>query len=366
MNRHASNWVSAPFLVCSSVLACISVVDLLWSRPAARVVIERDPHIVAVPDSDLGYRPRENLSARIRCWKEDSLVYEVRYDFDRFSRRIVPQLTVGSDEESTGHKAVEEPRHALFMGGSGVFGENIDNEETLPAHFARVADGYHVYNYAFSGYGPQQMYELLRSSRVVEAVAESSGILLYGFIPDHIRRANGTYITLNWGSGFPRYVIDGDKLIRRGSFADSQRCKISFFNLLRSSASLNRLAGTIDNLISLRRSEWKTFLALVAASRDVYGEAFDGDFYVFHWPLTEGLFDDFGDSLQARGVTVLDLAAFGAAPPAQDETVPFDPHPNGRYNAKIAQALSRALRECRAEARFSGMRSSDAFSEADH
>jgi hypothetical protein len=346
--RHGPSWASGIFLTTGTTLLLVFFVDVFWQTGPPPVVLERRPERAAQPDVRLGYRPIPESEVLITCWKDDERIYDVSYHFDKYSRRIVPQherdyaWREGSRESD---RSASSRQHAIFMGGSGVFGENLNDEESLPAQFARHTHGYHVYNYAFSGYGPQQMLERLRSPSFTVEVPEQEGVLLYGYIPDHVGRANGSYSPLAWGSNFPRYIFHGGRLRRNQSFATTQRCRISFFNLLRSSSILNRIALLVEAAHNRRPSNWETFLTLVEQSRDEYLRHYRGRFFTFLWPSSKREYRALADSLRARHVESIDLERYGVRAVTVEDLIPYDNHPNGSYNARAAKALGQAVEE---------------------
>ncbi|OQY36439.1 MAG: hypothetical protein B6243_03195 [Anaerolineaceae bacterium 4572_5.2] len=109
-------------------------------------------------DDLLGYIPVPNT--RVNSIKKlgDDLIYDVEYSIDQYSRREVPGLEFRvSGSETSNTKPETRNQFILFFGGSFIFGEGLNDDETLPAHVGRLAPRYRPYNYGLSGYGPQQM-----------------------------------------------------------------------------------------------------------------------------------------------------------------------------------------------------------------
>jgi hypothetical protein len=127
----------------------------------------------------LGYGPVPGRS--VRAWKTvgRDRAYDVSYTIDEHGTR----LTRGS---------IQGPGTFLFFGGSFVFGEGIDDEETLPFFFSRqLGFRYNVLNLGFSGYGPHQMLRALEIGQFVEAVAEPVVAAIYVGGPSHVFRLAG-------------------------------------------------------------------------------------------------------------------------------------------------------------------------------
>ena len=327
----ATGAFAGPFLLTTTLLGLIVIVDAAWRAPTPAVLLEKHPPRYWQPDPALGYRPLVDTDVSITCWRKSRRVYQVSCTFDEFGRRRTPD-----DPED------RPVAHAIFMGNSCVFGENVADDQTLPSHFAAQTTGFAVYNYGFIGWGPQQMLALLQSGQLRAQVPQRSGLLLYGLLPDHVRRVNGSYTATAWGGRFPRYVLrDGDP-VHAGSFADSQPRRIAWFNLLRSSPALDYVARRIDDAWGYTPSRWRMLLEVVRRSKVEYERRFDGSFVVFIWPFGGRHAIALADSLTSRGIRVLDLAAIGVPSPQPNQLVPYDAHPAGAYYATVAEALRAA------------------------
>ncbi len=179
-----------------------------------------------VSDDDLGVKPIPGIRARHAKYFQDKLVFDATYTIDAFSRRVVPKP-----------KAAEKATEALlFFGCSFTFGTGVEDDETLPAYMAQDLPRFHVYNYAFQGYGPQHMLAKLEEDTLADELDENRAFLLYVFIPDHIRRVIGSRkVVCGWAYGdrFPYYDYDGHGVIRRfGSFATGRPWRQRWYGLL--------------------------------------------------------------------------------------------------------------------------------------
>jgi hypothetical protein len=323
---------AGPCLSVSLLLGFISAADMLWRSPTPAVILEKHPPRYWRSDSMLGYRPLADTTVSIACWRNRNRIYQVSCSFDRFGRRHTPE-----DPADT------PVSHTIFMGNSCTFGENVADDQTLPAHFARLTAGIAVYNYGFIGWGPQQMLALLESGELASQVPQTRGLMVYGVIPDHVRRVNGSYSATAWGEQFPRYEIKDGTPQRVGSFAGSQPRRMACFRLLRSSPTLDYLARRMDRITGASPGGWKTLLSVVRRSSMEYRRQFEGSFVVFIWPFGDPQTRAMADSLAAYGIHVIDLASRGISPPRPEQLVPFDPHPAGSYYDLVARELVTAL-----------------------
>ncbi len=326
-----ARWLTGPAVSAFAIVLVFVLCDALLPvlRPSFAVEWQGGGF---VEDPLLGYRPAASAATRAVGRYGKQVIYDLTYSTDSLSRRVVVDSSSGAGS-----------MHAVFAGGSFVFGDAVSDWETLPSQFAALTDDYVVYNYGCTGYGAQQMYAKLTSGSLGEEVAETSGIMLYCMHPDHIDRAVGSFRTLGWGKTFPRFVLEGDSLTLRGSFAVSQNTRVRVFDLIRRSPTARRIAMAADARSKQSRGDELT-VALVRESAEQYLSQFEGRFYVCLWPNRDPRSRGFVRKVTGDGVPLLDLEALGVPLLSSRYQVPHDGHPTGEYYRLTAQALVRALR----------------------
>jgi hypothetical protein len=152
----------------------------------------------------LGYKPIPSADERAFLKDGDRFVFDVAYRTDAYGRRRCPEPS----QPATNFTA--------FFGGSFTFGEGLADADTLPAQFAARTPEMHVYNYGFSGYGPQQVIAKLEEKRLAEEIPQSNGTLVYVFMSAHVRRAIGSLrMWAQWGRHFPYYAYGEDGSVER-------------------------------------------------------------------------------------------------------------------------------------------------------
>ena len=100
----------------------------------------------------LGYRYRQGLQplkAKLVGKTSGRTIYDVIYSFDERGNRASSQ-----PPDPQAHPQV------IFLGGSFMFGEGLNDQDTLPSQFSMVA-GRRVVNAGMHGYGSHQAYRLL-------------------------------------------------------------------------------------------------------------------------------------------------------------------------------------------------------------
>lgn len=295
---------------------------------ASRVSGE-DPYLFAFSET-MGYVPQPNAEARAYKREGGELLYDVVYRTDEFGRRITPQSTPDAG------------RFILFFGCSYVWGEGVAEDETLPAHAARLMPGVRVYNYGFSGYGPQQMLAKLESGELPRELPEKSGTLVYVFMCDHVRRAVGALrMWAQWGRHFPYYTIDDDgALVRRGSFFTGRPWRSRFYDTLKR----EQIMAYFNVDIPIRTRPEDTVLAarIVSAARDRFLDAWpDGRFLtlIYPWiPECKGDSASFTAALTDAGVEVLDYSNL-LDMTAPGYRIPHDLHPAAQAHHAVAERL---------------------------
>jgi hypothetical protein len=132
---------------------------------------------------------------------DGQLVYDVEYHFDDQGRRKVP-----CDPKNPSLKI----RHLVVTGCSFVFGEGLEDNETLAAHLQKHYPG-KVYNLARSGGSVVDAIALMQTTQAWDALEPSAGTALVYFSLDlHMNRFMGTLMSIGrWN--------------QRGAFLDEDR-----------------------------------------------------------------------------------------------------------------------------------------------
>jgi hypothetical protein len=133
-------------------------------------------------DPELGWVPRAGFASARNVWGK-----RVSIDEQSLRRNGAP-----GDRGSA--------RPVLMVGDSFVFGDEVDDEETQPAHLEQIL-GAPVVNAGVFGYGIDQ--SVLRAERLVPELRPRA--LVLGFIPDDIERIS---ISVRTGAEKPYFELD--------------------------------------------------------------------------------------------------------------------------------------------------------------
>lgn len=293
-----------------------------------------DPMDFFVTGHDLGAVPRPHADVQAIKRFQGEVIYNVNYRIDAFSRRITPQPSVKAD------------KFLMYFGGSFVFGEGVEQDETIPAHVATLRPSARAYNYGFSGYGTQQMLAILESQDFENQITEPSGTLVYTFIDGHVRRAIGSFrMWITWGQHYPYYRMDGNSsVVRDGTFSTGRPWSSRFYDVLKREQILRYF--NVDLPIQVRHKDIDLTVAIIARAREIFLERYpDGRFVTMLYPRAEPFqvdLDYLRSALKTADIEVLDLTRLlDLKDPAY--FIRGDGHPNANAHAKVAAELSRCL-----------------------
>lgn len=292
-------------------------------------------------DRTLGNRLIPNTTSTQIKKIGDTTILSATYSSDSFGRRNTPRP----------EGAPPAHHFALFFGCSFTYGTGVANSETLPSQVAKLAPDWHVYNYAFQGYGPNHCLALLDLEDMRPQISEPDGVGVFVFIPDHVRRVVGTRkVVCTWphGENAPCYDWTPDGGVSyRGSFESAHPWRVWFYGLLSADQFFKYFkrdfpAGTNEN-------EKRLTAAILAAARDRFQKRFPGSRFVVAiypdhpnpraYPFRP---QEMIPYLKAVGLEVLDYSqAIDLTKPGM--TFEQDGHPTALAHEQLAPFLVRDL-----------------------
>jgi len=176
-----------------------------------------DNEIVAGKKQNVGYGPKNDTSFQVSAIRKnnDSIVYNVNYTFVN-GKRYIPNNMNSSNN------------HLYFLGCSHVFGDGLNDNQTLPYFVNKYANKkYKISNYGFSGYGTHQALSILKNEILLSKEIEenTNSCVIYSFIPAHFERAAGYKL---WDPNGPKYEVENNQLIFKGSFDENNFIKENY------------------------------------------------------------------------------------------------------------------------------------------
>ncbi|PJB15091.1 MAG: hypothetical protein CO118_05195 [Flavobacteriales bacterium CG_4_9_14_3_um_filter_32_8] len=325
-----SNLVLLVFLVLTVEIVCFVLLD-------SPEKYKKDFSLPFVPidhvANNIGTVPYADSVYHSVLIKDNKTVYDVNYTIDNNWKRVTP------DFDSTRSK------YALFFGCSIAFGEGLDDSLTFPCHFQNLTSEYNSYNFAYPGYGANQMLARMEFQNLTEQVKEKDGIGFYLFFMGHVSRVIGSMDTyVGWTSGSPYYYMKDGKLFRDRMFKNGRYWVSKFYELVYQTSIINYFKINFPN--KLQPKHYELTVEVIQASKEKYIEQFgNNNFYVILYPsykiVPKEDYELFKQLLAKKEIKYVDLDNFIEYD--ENHTLGGDPHPNGNTNKILVEELIKRL-----------------------
>lgn len=258
--------------------------------------------------------------------RNGELVYDVSYHTDFDGLR-----TTGDPNFSPDSPCI------LFFGCSFMFGEGVDDRDTLPYRVRELAGhGYVTRNFGGNGFGAHHMLERLLAADFQTKARCRATHAVYESIHDHIGRTTGSPRADGDPAG-PRFVVGSDATLRRdGNFRDGLFSFAAILQAMPDNQLIQRLRVKLYDEPDER--DWKHYARVVAASARRADELYPGiEFDVLHWDRSGG--HELAATLEAEGLDV--HLVHDVLPPVDDwegqYALRYDRHPTAAANELLAR-----------------------------
>jgi hypothetical protein len=229
----------------------------------------------------------------------------------------------------------------LFTGCSMMFGEGVNDDETLPAYFSAALDHRaNVVNLGFHGYGPHQMLRSLETDRTRPLLHGVVKQVVYEGIYDHPIRAAGKDA---WDVFGPSYVLAGDGVAYAGPFHG--RFVGLVRRVLRKSDFVTFVLDRVIPHAKPSDEDIERYARILERSAQLAREKLGAGFTVIYW-------DADGESsarvLARLRKTDLSIMLVSDVIPRSEWAglrIPGDVHPKPEVNRRLAAALAARFRE---------------------
>jgi hypothetical protein len=281
----------------------------------------------------LGYKPGASTRANSIKKQGDEVIYSVVYTIDENNRRVTPYQNPSNPN-----------KFLLLFGDSFVFGEGVEDDQTLPFHLSQLATEYRVYNYGFSGYGPQQMLARLEQPTFSSEISETDGLAVYMFIDAHVERAIGSMYVYNaWGADMPYYTVNWrGELEQQGSFRTGRPVLSTLYSRLAETEFARYYNLNIPG--RLRKGHYWLTARIIAEARDEFLQHYpDGQFYVAVYPDEGDYFEDIAPYLAEFQLKVLNYDEWLKLEAETGTAIKGDGHPTGTAHKQVAEWITQDL-----------------------
>lgn len=267
-----------------------------------------------------------------RTLKFDHELFDVRYGFDAQGRRVTPASDAKPQAE------------LLLFGCSFTFGYGLEDQETWAWKLGKLlGPAWRLSNYAYNGFGPQQMLTRLEEG-MVESPSAPERAALFLAIGHQIRRNAGLVYRHN-----VRYVLREDGRLERDGFTSDSPYTVLFLlpNYFNGSQLVRHISTGITEFFAnyYHNDFTKTYLAILEKSSRLLREKYNASLTVLLWPDVEYLEPE----LRQRGIVTLRARAMLPDWEAtKGDAYVIDPkwerHPNARAARELAEGLAAYFR----------------------
>ncbi|MDR4497566.1 MAG: hypothetical protein MRK02_06535 [Candidatus Scalindua sp.] len=329
-------------LICTIFIMELAALGIEYLTPKNNITYIDSP-AYKLRDPELRYWQKPDMISDESKLLDGKMIFkDVRYTFDQKGRRV-----------SLADKGTPS-KHALFFGGSFTFGSGVPDSQTLPSYFQQLSDHkYKAYNYGACGFGPGEMFIQLGRDNFFEDINLPTGIAVYSFISDHLRRS--TPYQINYFAERPRdntpifFSDDSHKrLLGPVKYSDINKLRI-IVDMYQRISTRSPLFRFIAKRVPLRYTSQEqatiTTAKIIIESKNRYIKRFNGDFYVLFWPRMISMKMNnkkiLIDLLKKENIHVIEV------PPmtdTNDSTIhPADDHPSPKEYRWVAECLNTLL-----------------------
>jgi hypothetical protein len=275
--------------------------------------------------SDLGFQPPPGRHTSKKLTSKGEVVYDAVYSIGEDGFRITPIIHTGASI------------YINFFGCSLMFGEGLNDDETLPYFLHELDLRVSVKNFAWHGYGAHQALRILESTR------DTRGDI--NFLLTSPWHAERSACVPDYSKGSPRYILSDD-----GRVALDGTCGFQF-NLVHRVLNRSYIYQLIR--VALREDQDRQIdLYLAIIERMNYlSQARNQRFIIGFYKAENAWFtgkysnETIVEQFMRMGIEVIDLTLARSADQLSREYYlhPLDKHPSAQANKVRAKLLAEYL-----------------------
>ena len=263
-------------------------------------------------NENYGYHPKINKIFEEKFYKNQSLFKKINYTVNNYGHRISSYVDGVND-------------CLLFHGGSIIFGQSINDNETLSNRtFQKLNNNFLVFNFGFNGYGPHQFLAKIENNYMEELNMCNNLLVIYLYIEDHIGRVAGKR---SWGDKSPRYIFHKNRLTYKGFFSDYP------YKLIMKIRKNIRNSFTISKIINTETTDLKDeqlFIELIDSIEQKISSKFNQvNFLYIIWQIEKNKNNFTYQKLKQRNSIEIDT--LNIAEKYKKNGIPGDNHPTKEF-----------------------------------
>lgn len=265
-------------------------------------------------------------------YPEETLLWDQFYTIDEDRFRVTPNE----------HFKKKASSYLALLGDSHIFGTGVADNQTLAEKLSILYPQKYVKNLAYPTAYPGEILELARSLDRNTLRYESGSSLYFFFEYQLLRNKGGMFNLSSWESIKPAYAIDGDSIIRLGSFEEVYPTRTWLARFLYQSHIFKYLK------LELRIEDKDLDFALEMIKQTKFSMASKGskDFVVVFYPYNQtSLTFEMMKRLSDNQIYFIDLTHIDLFKYIEEPFIPWDGHPTEKANELLAQLISQGLEE---------------------
>lgn len=272
-------------------------------------------------NKEYGYYPKKNSEFVEKIFYKDKLFRVNKYTINEYGHRKNVNFEINTNE------------CIVFFGGSIIFGQSLNDNETLPHYVSSKLNGKKkVYNFAFNGYGPHQFLSKIENGYLDELKTCKKVDFIYLYINDHVGRVVGKR---SWGDKSPRYVFDGENLIQNGFFSSYPfKIVMKFRKNMRNS----KIISIFYNIEKTTKKDQFLFVKILfEIENKIKNLNSKSNFIYIIWnneKLNYEVINDFFKNKQTLNIENLNIPL-----KYQYNNIPGDNHPTEKFNELLSEEI---------------------------
>jgi len=272
-----------------------------------------------------GYYPKTNSEFVEKIFYKKRLLRVNNYTINERGHRKTKNFDINTNE------------CIVFFGGSIIFGQSLNDDETLPHYVSIKLNGQKkVFNFAFNGYGPHQFLSKIENNYLDELKICKKLDFIYLYINDHIGRVVGKR---SWGDKSPRYIFNGYDLTQKGFFSSYP------FKLIMKFRKNIRNSKTLSILYNIEKINKKDQVLLIKILDEIEKKSkninINSNFYYIIWDKENLKYEIISNFFKFK--KTLNIDNLNIPIKYHSNNIPGDNHPKKEFNELLSKELIKFL-----------------------